>query len=292
MEVGLIFALLAATCFAGSHVFVRRGVHQAGESFSAVPISLFIGVFFFAVSLLFTWGWGRFWSLSWQGFVLLAAGGIIHFVAGRLLSYSCIRLIGANKAGAILRTVPFYAIVFSIIFLNESLTTFIILGVLCIVGGATLVTIEKEEKISKMQAKGILAGLGGAFCWGISPVLIKPAIMEIGSPFAAAFISYVAACLVIPGFLAHKGQRDQLIQIQRASLIPLIISGALVSIAQLFRYVALSYSPVSVVTPLMGTSVLFVFLFSFLLNREIEVFTWKVFTGMLATVVGAYLFFC
>jgi len=292
MEEGLIFALLAAVCFGGSQVFVRRGIHQAGESLSATLISTFTGMLLVSFLLLFTAEWDKIWSLSWQGFVLLGTAGVIHFVAGRFLNYSCIRLIGANRASAITRTSLFYAVILGIIFLNELLTAFIILGVLCIAGGATLVSIEKEEKISKMRGKGILHGQGAAFCWGISAVLIKPGIEEIGSPLAATFISYVTASLLLAGLLLGKRHREQLIQFSHVSLAPLVIAGIFVSIAQLTRYIALSYSPVSVVQPLLGTNVLFTLLFSFLLNRKLEVFTWKVFTGMLATVVGAYFFFC
>ena len=63
------------------------------------------------------------------------------------------------------------------------------------------------------------------------------------------------------------------------------------SLGQMFRYLALSYSPVSVVVPLTTTAVLFVFFFSFLLNRKTEVFTWWVFTGMVAIVAGSFLLF-
>lgn len=291
MEIGLVFALLSALCFGVGPVFLRRGVSQAGESFSAVLISAFIGIILFSFWLPFTGEWSKLWSLSLQGFILLGTAGIIHFVVGRLLYYSSVRLIGANKASPLIQTGSFYAVIFGILFLNESLTIFLIPGVLCIAAGATLVSVGKEVKIAKMQSKGILNGLGAALCWGISGVLIRSVIEEIGSPSAAAFVSYIVALPVVAGLLLRQEQRDQLTQLRRASLVPLVISGIFISIAQLLRYTALSYSPVSVVQPVIGTSVLFVFFLSFLINRNIEVFTRKVFAGIVATVVGIFLFF-
>ena len=241
--------------------------------------------------MFFTAEWEKLWSLSWQGFVQLGISGIIAFVFGRLLSYSCLRLIGANKASAILRTSLLYAVILGIVILKESLTSFLILGVLCIAIGVTLVSMEKEGRVPKIFRRGVLAGLGGAFFWGISGVLIKPAIEEIGSPYAAAFVSYAAASLVMAGMLFGKGHREQLTQLHRQSVIPLAIAGVFVTIAQLLRYVALGYSPVSVVEPLVNISGLFTFFFSFLLNRNIEVFTWKVFIGIVAVVAGTFLFF-
>ena len=291
MEKGLIFALFAALSFAVSVVYLRRAVHQTGEAFTGVAISIFTGVPFFAASLFFSGEWGKLWSISEQAVILLVAAGISHFVLGRLLSYSSYRLIGANRTSAILQTQMFYAAIFGIVLLNESLTSFLVLGVVCIAAGATLVSTQRGGEIAKVRARGILAGFGGALFWGTSGVLIKPAVTELGSPYAAAFISYVAASVVLAGFLFGKRQREQLFQLPRKSLIPLIIAGILTSLAQLFRFAAFNYSPISLVVPLVGTSGFLIFFLSFLLNRNIEVFTWKVFIGIVATVLGTFLLF-
>ena len=111
MEKGLIFALFSAVAFAGSIVYIRKAVAQTGESFTSVAVSVFIGISFFAVSVSFSGDWDKLWSISGQGFILLGTAGIIHFVAGRLLSYNSYRLIGANKASALLGTTPFYTLV-------------------------------------------------------------------------------------------------------------------------------------------------------------------------------------
>lgn len=291
MEIGLIFALLAAVCFAGGSTSTRRAVFHAGESFTGVIITISVGVLFFFFLTLLTGDWTKLWSLSWQGFVLLGTAGIIHFIFGRLLSFTCWRLIGANKGGAIGKTQIFYSVVLGIILFKEPLTTFLVLGVLFIAAGATLVSVEKGDKVTKLRGKGILAGFGGAACWGISPALIKPAVAEIGSPYAAAFVSFLAAFLVVVGLLFSSGQRQQLMQLHRRSVIPILLGGASMTIGQLMWYTALGYSPVSIATPLLSTSALFTFFFSFLINRNIEVFTWKVFIGIVATVAGSFLLF-
>jgi len=291
MEIGLIFALLSAGSFTGANVFIRKGTFLAGESFTATLISVFVGVAFFLFLMLLTADWQTLWSLSWQGWLLLGAAGIMHFALGRLLSYTAFRLIGANKAGAIFRTQTFYAVIFGVLLLKEPLTIFLVLGVLCIFGGLTLVSLEKEGGASKIRTRGILAALGGAFFWGTSGILIKPVVTEIGSPYAAAFISYLAATLVLTSLLSGQGQRVQLSNLHRKTITSLTLGGVFNSIAQLFRYIALIYSPVSLVNPLIGTATFFTFFLSFLINRKIEVFTWKVFVGIVATVVGTFLLF-
>ncbi|MFC2013967.1 DMT family transporter [Chloroflexota bacterium] len=299
MENGLFLALLASVSYAASAVYVRRGASRTGEAFTMTAISIFIGVPLFAALILFSGEWGKLWPPSWQVFIMLGIAGIIHFVPGRFLSYNSIRLIGANKASAFLRTTPFYTVVLSVIFLNEAITISLVFGVLGIFVGAVLVSTERKSVSTDKQGgfwgtefNGILNALGGALCWGISPVLIRPAVVELGSSIVASFISCSAASIVMAFFFFRRQHREQLAQLRNfAYLTPIIISGIFVGIAQLLNYSALRYSPANMVTPLIGTSVLFVFFFSFFLNRKIEVFTLKVILGMVATVVGTYLIF-
>ena len=293
MEIGAILGLLTAVSFALSNINVRRGTYRAGEAFTATFISIFIGVIFFTLLGLFTGDWKKLLSLPWQGFVQLGIAGIIHFVLGRRFSYSCFRLIGANRGNAIVRTQMLYPVALGIILLGEPLTIFLVVGVLGIAAGATLVSMEKGGFPGTtdigIRLKGIFAGLLGAFFWGISGVLIKPMVEQIGSPHAAAFISYVAATIVMTGLLFGKRQREQLSRLRPGIFIPLIIGGLFAAIAQLLRYTALIYSPVSVVDTLISTAGIFIFCFSFLLNRKIEIFTFKVFFGLLLATGGTFL---
>ena len=79
MEPGPILAILAGAIFAGSEVTIRKATHKAEESFTAVAIVLFVGVVIFAFIVPLSGDWNRVLSLSWQGFLLLGAVGIIHY---------------------------------------------------------------------------------------------------------------------------------------------------------------------------------------------------------------------
>ena len=291
MELGPVLALLSAAVFGGMGVLIRRGVYQSEESTTAAAISAFVGTPLFLFILPLTGDWNRLYSLSWQGFASLGIAGILHFVLGRYLLFNAIRLIGANKTIAIARTNILFAVISGIVFLREAVTTLLILGALCIMAGAALVSFEKEEGAFNLQLKGVLFALSGALCVGIAAVLIRSAMEEIGSPYIAAFISYVAAFLLWTILLLQKGQRDQLFQIPRSSLIVLSMAAILGLVGQLLRYAALNYSPVSVVQPLIGTVVLFTFFLSFMLNRSIDVFNWRVFLGIMVVVTGTFLLF-
>jgi len=296
METGIIFALLAAVIFAASNVFLRRGVSGAGESSSALLIAIFMGLVLFAPMMFLTGEWDKVWSLSARGWMLLGGAGIIHFVIGRYLAYTSVRLIGANKAIAITRSNMLYAVTFGIVLLNEPLTIPLMVGVACLTTGVTLVSTEKKSantiepgEPSGVLVKGVVYALIAGLLWGISGIPIKLAMAEIGSPLAGAFVSFIPPSIIMAGLLLRQQQREELAKLSRSSLTFLVVSGLLTSISQLSRYAALSYSPVSLVQPLLSTNVLFLLLFSFLLNRHIEVFTIKVITGIVVTVIGSIL---
>ncbi|MFH1002914.1 MAG: DMT family transporter, partial [Chloroflexota bacterium] len=282
MEIGLIFALFSAITFSIGTILVRRGVSTAGESFTAVFISLSIGAVMVTLAMLYQGDWDKVMAFSWKGLALLAGAGTIHFLVGRFFNYASIRIIGANRSTALSRTNTLYAIIFGVVLLKESITLPVLLGIIGILTGVALVTLEKREPEvnpvagSRASVLGVVSGLAAGLCWGISGVMIKIAMGEVSAPLAGTFISYIAATTLLAITLLGKQQRRQLTQLRRISIIPLFFAGILTAIAHLLRFAALDSSPVTVVQPLISTNVVFVLLFSFLANRRLEVFTWRV----------------
>jgi drug/metabolite transporter (DMT)-like permease len=291
MKLGPVLAVLSAMVFALAQVFVMKAVTRTGETFSTVSISTIVGTAIFAFCLLFTGDCESILSLSWHGWASLSAAGIIHFVAANLLGNYAIKIIGANKASILSRTNLLYAVTFGIIFLHETVTLPMVVGILCIGFGAAFVGTSREAKGTGFHGKGVLAVLIAGFLWGLSPVLIRSAMQEIGSPVAANSVSYLAAFTAIAILSVDSDRRKQVTHINRSSLAILAGGGVFFAAGQLLRYMALIYSPVSIVSPLGCTVVFFVFIFSFLINRKIEIFTWQVFVGMAVTIFGAFLLF-
>ena len=77
----------------------------------------------------------------------------------------------------------------------------------------------------------------------------------------------------------------------RKNVLPMFIAGLFTAGAQLLYFTALEKSPANIICPLLSIQVLFIFLFSFFINRRTEVFTRKVALGMAAVVAGTFLLF-
>jgi drug/metabolite transporter (DMT)-like permease len=252
----------------------------------------------FFILPVFIWGdVGQLASLSWVGLGALAGAGVIHFILGRIAGYTGIRLIGANRAVPIFSSSLLIAALWGIFLLGEPLTLSLGMAILLIIGGIVLIsTTGKETSKSVMPRgsllKGVLLSLSAALFWGTSPVLVKIGLREINSPLVASFISYVTASIVIGFTLFYPANTEKLRRLNRSSLIPIIIAATAGAVAQLLRYQALVFSPVSQFEPIMaGANNLLVFPLSFLMNRQIEVFSLRIIVGAIAIVAGVFLIF-
>ena len=75
--IGALIALSSAFCFALSDVFVRRGVAKASVAYGAF-ITVLLGVPLFTIGALLFGQLFRVDQISGEGYVYLAAAGIIH----------------------------------------------------------------------------------------------------------------------------------------------------------------------------------------------------------------------
>ena len=296
---GLILALLSGFSYAFATSFIRRGMSHSGESYSPLPINISIGTLFFTVALFVSGSAGELSSISWLGIGALTAAGVIHFIIGRFLIFTGIRLIGTNKAVPISSSSILIAALIGVFFLGEPLTVPLGVAVLLIVGGVALISTAGESGVVKpgiprgSLAKGVLAALGGALCWGLAPVLMKIGLREVDTPVVALFLTNISAFTIVCFSLFHPSNRQRLRNLNRTALRYIITAGLIGGIgAMMLRMTALDYSPVSVVEPLIGSAHnLFIFPVSFLINRKIESFGLRVIIGAIATVVGIFLIF-
>jgi drug/metabolite transporter (DMT)-like permease len=130
---------------------------------------------------------------------------------------------------------------------------------------------------------GLLAALG----YGGSPLLVRAAIGGTGLPIVGAMVSYMAATAVLLLSLALPGQWARVHGMDRRALWWFLAAGLTVFFAQMFRYIALDLGPVTVMSPLQQTGILFTLLLSFLVNRHLESFGPRVIAGMALTMAGS-----
>ena len=292
LQPGPVFAILTAASFAVSQILVRRSTYQSEESFTPLAVSMLVGTPLFVLLVTFFGEWDEFLSFSWQQYILLAAAGLIHLVIARYLFFNSTRIIGANPTVAISRASVIFSVILGVAFLGESVTAQQIVAALLIMFGAVLTTTEISRKTFRISTRGLLMGLGIAICSSGSATLIRPVMTETDAIYAATFVMYLAAFIVIGVILSfRRQQRRQFMQQDRRTFLILSYAAVFLVIGHLFRFSALQNSPVSVVQPLVATIVIFTLLFSWIVNRRIDVFNWRVVAGIVMVLAGVFLIY-
>jgi uncharacterized membrane protein len=300
---GAFLSMLAAITFALNNATSRRGV-ISGTVVQALAITVPMGVPLFLILVLVFGQWDVLGQLSMESIFWLSCAGIIHFVWGRYCNYRAAKAIGANLMGAASQSDILFTLALAMIVLDEKMTPMRVLGIALVLCGP-LITMVGDLKKAKAQqdalaAKGgfqpkyvegyIFAFLSGTG-YGVSPIFVRLALRDTdpGAALAGGLVSYLAASVVVAFLLLLSGQFAHARQVDRKATLWFVISGVTVMASQMFRYMALSIAPVSVVQPIQRLSLLLRFFFGWLINREHEVFSGKVWLSTIIALIGALL---
>ncbi len=289
------FAILGALAFALSAIAQRRAVIKVPNAATGVLISVPISAPFFLIILAATGQISSIASFSWQNYVWLAAAGVVHFVVGRSLSYSCVQLVGVNIANILRRIGPLISVILGISLLAEPVSWQLIVGVLLIIGGVLATSFDpkvfrgKQSITSGISRKAIFLGLGAGLAWGTTPIMVKLGLGDSGAPAAGALISFLAATTVLSMSLLNKNRRTELFSMNKRAIAFFCLCGLLSGTAQLLKYIALSKAPASVIIPLFEISPVFGLILAFLINRKLEVFSPIIVMATIGVVLGAIL---
>ncbi|MFN3891247.1 MAG: DMT family transporter [Beijerinckiaceae bacterium] len=295
---GAFLALCSAATFALNNAFARRGV-LTGSVFQAMSISVPIGVPMFLLGAVVTGSVGYFIQFSAKAWFFFALAGVLHFAWGRYCNYRAVKAIGSNLAGPLQESSVLIALFLAVVLLGESLNGLKILGILLVLCGPLLVVEvgkKKKEPAKKLSftplyAEGYLfAGLS-ALGYGCSPILIRSAVEDsgAGASLAGGTISYLAASIVVFLAIGITGNVRNVRSVDPQNAKWFLFAGLLVGVSQMLRYLALSVAPVTVVSPIQRLSLIFRMLFGWLMNREHEVFSWRLVAGTAISLVGAIL---
>jgi uncharacterized membrane protein len=304
---GVFLALCSAATFALNNTFARRGV-LTGSATQALSISVPLGLPMFFVGALAMSSLYWLGEFSWRAYGFLALAGIVHFVWGRFFNYRAVKAIGSNLAGPLQESSVLIALALAVLVLGESLTPLKVAGIFLVLLGPALAVqlgdkkkpaaldesaAEKKTKpaFTPLYAQGYLfAGLS-ALGYGASPILVRSALENAtpGASLAGGIISYGAASLVVLIVIVATGQIADVRKVSASNAKWFCAAGFMVGLSQMLRYLALSMAPVSVIAPIQRLSLLFRMLFSWLINREHEVFSARLLGGTLVSLVGALL---
>lgn len=295
---GALYALFSAATFGFNTASARRGMVSA-TVFQGLAVTVPIGVPLFAVFALATGEITAVTRFPAPAYLYLGLAGIVHFVWGRYCAYRAVKAMGGNLAAPVQNANLLVALGLAIIVLGERLTPLKIIGIVLIVIGPVIAVPTRRDTAARRPTAGevpfrpkLLEGYTWAVMsatgYGLSPVLIRLGLSGMhGASFAGGLISYSAATVFFSLFLIPRGRLAHVLSMERRALPWFVNSGFFVFLAQMFRYLALSIAPVTVVSPVQRLSGIFRIIFTTLLNRDYEVINSRLVIGTVVSILGA-----
>ncbi len=300
---GAILGLGFAIFFGLNSIVVRRGVLKVSVNYIAT-LTIYTGPVFFFFLALITGDLFKIPGFNWKAILFFALSGIIHFALGRTFGYRAVQILGATRAGIMTGLNAVVSIVLAIIILGESLTPLMVVGIMLSLSGPIIIALKEGQKAGKAEArvnpnlksidrktfyKGLFFGVCSAFLWGSSAIFVKLGLNEGGSSLAGSFIAFSAAALVISTALFSKANRQEMVKSDGQAFKLAMMSGLTTNIAQMLRYVALSYGSVIIVSLTSRTIPIWTLTLSFIFNRKIESFSRWVLLGNGLLIIGTVL---
>lgn len=274
-------ALISALLSAVATILIRHGLVQY-SAYTGFWINLAVGTVCLWLGVLVTGGLG---SPTPQALLLFVLAGLIGTVAGRLLRFVSIEIVGASITAGFMNVTPLVSSGLAIVLLGERLTGPIVAGTLVIVLGSTLLS-TGGQRLGLRPGQLLLPALSAA-CFGVVAILRKLGLSGMGAVPGTA-VNVTTALVAFTGFLVASGQGSAM-ACRGRSLVYFVAAGVAENVSVFLVVVALSMGAVSVVAPLQNVTPIFVLFLSVVFLRGLEVLNARVIAGTALIVVGAWL---
>jgi drug/metabolite transporter (DMT)-like permease len=298
---GGLLALMAAATFALNSATARRAV-LSGTVMQGIAITVPLGVPAFLLFAFLLGQLGALERVTPMACLWLSLAGIAHFVWGRFFIYRAQELIGANLAGTLQQFDLVISLALAVLVLGEVLTPLRVVGIALVILGPALAVSGRRGRSGGPAGMGNLqltprymegyamVGLS-SIGYGLSPIFTSLGLRELGpgGSMVGGLVAYIAATLAVLLLVVGTGNVGHVRSTGPVALRWFTFAGLSVSVSQMLRFAALALAPVTVVQPIQRLSKLFLFFFSWLMNREHEVFDRRLIVAATVSLIGAAL---
>lgn len=288
----VVLALAGTFSTAAASLFVRLGTDEGRASDGVLVV---IGVNVLVLTPLVAVVYYPEYGLTPASILSFVAAGVLGTMLGRAFKYTAIDRIGASRAGPIVASWALVSTALGVVVLGETLSVIHGIAVVLIVGGVTAIAWEtSRENPDDLPRRELLVGLlipvGAALAYGSEPIFARVGF-EAGTPAVVGLVvKTVSASIGFFGYLRFRNALPTRAVLRPADLRWFVLAGLANTLFLLGYYTSLSIAPVSVVSPVVATSTLFVVLLSAVfMPSRLERVTWRLVTAATVVVVGVVL---
>jgi len=303
---GIVFTVIAAFFFGISTVSMRRGV-ATGSALNGLYLTLLPGVPLFWLAALATGQLFEMDRLDGGAVLLLVGAGLTHFMVGRYCTLRAMAALGANRASPVIVSSVLISVGAAILFLDEQVSGLMALGILLVIVGPGVAASSPTRRITPAPiiGGGVVAAMSfddiprdrliGGYAWavanaiafGTSPLLIKAALDDSGLGVLGGAIAYTSAGVPLALVLLMPGQLASLRGVDSNTRNWFLVAAMTIMLAQMFRFLGIAHTDVSVAVPLLRGGAVFAVVMAFFVNRHLESFSRKVIIGTAVAILGS-----
>ena len=263
----LFTAFISGFAIFANKIFV---VNLDPTVFTAIR-AVIIGLVFLALSLIFnSWNKKENKKINWKYLLLIGLiGGGLAF----LLFFNGLKLTTAGRAGFLHKTLPFYVILFSIIFLKEKIKKIHWYSLLIMFMGIILVTIScvPAGEIWKNPQLGDALVIFATILWAAENVIAKKAMIKGEHNFVVCFARMFFGSVFLFGVVLLTGKINLLFNLNLIQWFYILISTFILFLYVLTYFWAIKYINVSkAATILLISPVITLFLGSIFLKEPVS----------------------
>ncbi len=284
MQTGIVYAIMAGLFWGTSPVLVKRGLVHSDVSAATLlqQSSILLTLILFA---LFE---GSFVAgeIPVAALIVFVATGVVGAYLGRTLFVISVDQMGAARAQSVNNSAPVITVLLAALFLGESLTPFVLGGVLLIVSGILFITGPPPEGQGPNPTRTLtFASVLATLCYGVVPVMKKLGTDMGGPPVLGALIMHATGLLLLVFFGSLLKIELRWHRLPFASGFCFVCSGVLQAFGSILTLKALAVAPASVVAPIWNMQPIVSFFLARAMLKGIEVVTVK--DGLAAALVVA-----
>ena len=290
--IGALLGIGAAVSLSVAALAVRRGSSaKGGSSFDALLVVLLMNVVILAPAALIIYY--PTYGITVRSLLAFAAAGIIATGFGRMAYYTSIALVGASRAEPVKSSMPLYATIFAVLLLGEAVSSIRWVGILIIILGVGVISwdlsMHGQSGPRNVSITGFFLGVAAAILFGFEPVLAKIGFSEGTPSIVGLLIKTISAAVFFFAYAALKGEFELRHLHRSDQRLWYVLAGLGNTSFLVMYYLGLSIAPVSIITPLIQTSPLFVAALSYLFLSDLERITKYVVIGVILVATGAIL---
>jgi drug/metabolite transporter, DME family len=278
----IILGLFASFWFASSMIIINRGV-LAIDYFRGLLTNL-------GVNALFLWLYVFLFvdriELGTPANLIFVLVGIFVPGVARFFMFKGMERLGASITSCLTNSTPLFATCFAISFLQERPTATNLLGTLSIVSG--IIALSWKGATKTWRTSDLLFPLTAAFLFAARDNMVRFGLLKIHAPLVGATIAATTSFLTMSLLYRFFEDKKPLQQTARIGFMLFAIAGFMNFLSYAFAYSALSMERVSLISPLINGSSLFILPLSALFLKDVETLTARKIGATLLMIIGVF----